>query len=188
MRKAEKQNGRPSLHAVKVVIDEPKASPSPEAPAVTAPANAAGPGSGDVEVAAPRRRTFTAEFKRTVLAEVEAAAESGGEVGAVLRRHGLYSSHLAEWRRARDEGAITGLAPRKRGRKPAPVNPLAAENTRLARENQRLLARAERAERLIELQKKVAELLGDPLPPPPPELMPPSEEAETLRARTRRRR
>jgi transposase-like protein len=138
------------------------------------------------EVAAPRRRSFTAEFKRQVLAEVDACREAG-EIGAVLRRHGLYSSHLAEWRRARDEGALSGLAPKKRGRKAAARNPLAEENAKLQRENQKLLARAERAERLLELQKKVAELFGEPLPPPPPELMPPPEEPEPAH-RTRRRR
>lgn len=138
---------------------------------------------GSEVVATPARRRFTAEFKRQLLAQVDAATEPG-EVGAILRRHGLYSSHLTDWRRLRDQGALAGLAPRKRGRKPAPVNPLAAENARLERELARTTARAERAERLIDLQKKVAELLGAPLPTPP-EMTPP---LEVPRARTRRRR
>lgn len=142
-------------------------SPDPEVPAVA------------------RRRTFTAEFKRQVLAEVDAAAAAGGEVGAVLRRHGLYSSHLTEWRRQRDAGQLAGLAPRKRGRKAKPRNELAEEVARLQRELAKAVARAERAERLVELQKKVAELLGDPLPDPPPE---PEAETTPRPPRTRRRR
>lgn len=137
------------------------------------------------EVAAPRRRSFTAEFKLRVLAEVDACTELG-EVGALLRRRGLYSSHLAEWRRARDEGALSGLAPRKRGRKSREPNPLAGEVARLEAALRKVTARAERAERLIELQKKVAELLGDPLPPPPPELMPDPPAPPPARARRRR--
>lgn len=143
-------------------------------------------GPGVEEVVGPRRRTFTAEFKREVLTQADACTEPGA-VGALLRRHGLYSSHLTEWRRLRDDGALSGLAPKKRGRKASARNPLAEENARLQRENQKLLARAERTERLLELQKKVAELFGETLPPPPPELMPPPEE-RVPRARARRRR
>ena len=114
------------------------------------------------EVPAPRRRTFTAEYKARILAEADACPR--GDVGALLRREGLYSSHLTEWRRARDAGAVAGLGARKRGRKAAPVNPLAVENARLERENRRLLARAERAEGLVAVQKKLAELLGQEIP------------------------
>jgi transposase-like protein len=109
------------------------------------------------------RRSFTAEFKRQVLAEADAAAETG-EIGAVLRRHGLYSSHLVTWRHQRDAGELAGLAPKKRGRKPRPKNELAEEVAKLQRELARTTARAERAERLVELQKKLAELLGETLP------------------------
>ncbi len=132
----------------------------------------------------PARRTFTAEFKERVLKEADACTEAGG-IGALLRRHGLYSSHLTSWRRQREEGSLAGLAPKQRGRKATPKNPLSEEVARLERENKRLLARAERAERLVELQKKVAELLGDPLPPPPAE---PAAEEEPLAAPARRRR
>lgn len=138
-------------------------------------------------VARPARRRFTAKFKQRILAEV-GAATGPGEVGAILRRHGLYWSHLTDWRRLRDAGALAGLAPHKRGRKPAPMNPLAAENAHLERELARTTARAERAERLLDLQKKVAELLGDPLPAPAPEMTPPLEGPSRARARTRRRR
>src|SRR5688572_30829995 len=186
MSKVSKPTGRPALRAVKVNSAEDPAEGTPRWGA-SAEAKMEPVAASDSEVSErPARRTFTAEFKRQVLAEVDAATEPG-EVGAVLRRHGLYSSHLVDWRRARDKGALAGLTPRKRGRKPAAVNPLAAENARLERENRKLLARAERAERLLELQKKMAELLGETLPPPPPELTPPPEEPEPPRARRRRR-
>lgn len=156
MRKTEKPNGRPSLNAI-AVSDEPKASPPP-AVAVMAP-----PPAPDPEVPSnAKRRVFTAEFKRQVLAEADAAGL--GQIGAVLRRHGLYSSHLVTWRHQRDAGELAGLAPRKRGRKAAPKNPLAESVAKLERENKRLQVRAERAEGLVAVQKKLAELLGEELP------------------------
>ncbi len=163
MARADKKTPTPHLRAVKSA-DTPPVDEGATAGAAPVPATKAG---GSVaqseEVAAPRRRSFTAEFKLRVLAEVDACTELG-EVGALLRRHGLYSSHLAEWRRARDEGALSGLAPRKRGRRPLAENPLAAEVARLEREIKKLVARAERAEGLVAVQKKLAELLGEELP------------------------
>ena len=106
-----------------------------------------------------RRRQFTAEYKRKVLAEAEACTKPG-EIGALLRREELYSSHLVEWRRSRDRGALAGLAAKKRGPAPKAVNPLARKVAELEREMARLRRRAERAEGLVEVQKKVAELLG----------------------------
>jgi len=156
MRKGERATGRPALQAVKV-IEEPEASPAPEQVAAAAPAP-------DPEVPeSGKRRAFTAEFKRRVLAEADACGP--GQIGAVLRRHGLYSSHLVTWRRQRDAGELAGLAPRKRGRKAAPKNPLADEVARLERQLRRMTARAERAEGLVEVQKKLAALLGEELPP-----------------------
>jgi len=112
-----------------------------------------------------RRRQFTAEYKRRVLAEADACTKSG-EVGALLRREGLYSSHLVDWRRARDSGALAGLAPRKRGPAGRVAHPLEQKIVELQREVSRLQRRAERAEGLVELQKKVSELLGIQLPKP----------------------
>ena len=109
----------------------------------------------------PVRRRISAEYKRAVLAQI-AAAEPGG-IGAILRREGLYSSHLVDWRRARDRGALEALA-RPRGR-PKP-DPLARENERLQRENTRLSGRLSTAERIIEIQSKVSTLLGIPLAQP----------------------
>jgi transposase-like protein len=117
----------------------------------------------DVQVAAkPQRRAFTAEYKRRILKEADGCTTPGG-VGALLRREGLYSSHLVEWRRARARGELAALAPKKRGRKPAPVDPRERKIAELERQVTQLTARAERAEALVELQKKLAALLGQPL-------------------------
>ena len=110
----------------------------------------------------PVRRTFTAEFKRRVLEEAAACTEPG-QLGALVRRHGLYSSHLVTWRRQWKQGALAGLAPRKRGRKAQAKNPLGAKVTKLEREKARLEQRLKQAETIIEFQKKVSELLGIPL-------------------------
>jgi len=112
----------------------------------------------------PRRRTFTAEDKLRILGETDRAAETGG-IGAILRREGLYSSALTDWRRQRDAGTFTALVPGKRGPKSAEPNPLAAEVTALQRDNARLALRLSRAEAIIDIQKKVAALLGIPLAP-----------------------
>ena len=115
--------------------------------------------SSEVEVMAkPVRRRFTAEYKRGVLRQADACS-GRGEVGALLRREGLYSSHLTQWRKQRERGEFEGLS-RKRGPSPKPRNPLADKVRVLERENARLQRRAERAEGLVELQKKVSEILG----------------------------
>lgn len=109
-----------------------------------------------------RRRRFSAEYKLRVLQEADACRESG-EIGALLRREGLYSSHLAKWRRQRDEGTLQGLAPRKRGRKSQLKNPLTKRLIELERENARLQRRLKQAEIIIDVQKKVSQILGIPL-------------------------
>jgi transposase-like protein len=114
--------------------------------------------------ARPRRRTFTAQDKSRILAETDRAAETGG-IAAILRREGLYSSALTDWRRQREAGAIGGLSPIKRGPKIAEPNPLAADMARLQQDNARLTLRLTRAEAIIDIQKKVAALLGIPLAP-----------------------
>lgn len=118
----------------------------------------------ETEVSAKaRRRQFTAEYKRKILAEADACTKPG-EIGALLRREGLYSSHLVEWRRARESGALAGLAPRKRGPAAHVAHPLERKVVELERSLARAERRAERAEALVELQKKVSELLGVQLP------------------------
>jgi transposase-like protein len=110
----------------------------------------------------PVRRTFDRDYKLRILQEADACTESG-QLGALLRREGLYSSHLTAWRRQRTAGTLAGLAPKRRGRKAQAVDPLAEENRRLRRENQRLATRLKQAETIIEVQKKVSEILGIPL-------------------------
>jgi transposase-like protein len=112
----------------------------------------------------PRRRTFTVQDKLRILAETDRAADTGG-IGAILRREGLYSSTLGDWRRLRETGVIGALVPGKRGPKAPEPNPLTAEMARLQRNNAHLTRRLVRAEAIIDIQKKVAALLGIPLAP-----------------------
>jgi transposase-like protein len=120
----------------------------------------------DVEVMAKaKRRHFSAKEKLRILKEVDETTEVGG-VGALLRREGLYSSHLTEWRRARAAGELDALEPKKRGRKATAVNPLEKDVAELKRALAKAELRAKRAEALVELQKKVSELLGVQLPTP----------------------
>ncbi len=109
--------------------------------------------------ARPVRRTFTAKDKRWILGLTDQAAGSG-EIGAILRREGVYSSTLCDWRRQRDAGTADALTPVKRGPKAAIANPLAAEVALLQRANADLTRRLARAETIIDVQKKVAALLG----------------------------
>ena len=116
----------------------------------------------DVQVAAkPRRRTYTAEYKRRILKEADACTAPGA-IGALLRREGLYSSLLVEWRRARGRGELAALAPKKRGRKPTPVDPRDRQLAELARQLAAMTGRAERAEVLVDAQKNLAALLDRP--------------------------
>jgi transposase len=107
-----------------------------------------------------KRRRYTAEFKQKVLAEAD-RAKGSGEIGAVLRRNGLYSSHLVKWRRERAAGIREGLTPQKRGPK-SQASPLKEENQKLRRDNERLADQLRKAEIVIDVQKKVAMLLGHP--------------------------
>ena len=118
-----------------------------------------------------KRRTFTAEYKLRILAEADAAATQPGAIGALLRREGLYSSHLVTWRRERQSGILRGLTPHKRGPK-SKRSPLEEENQRLRRENERLTEQLRKAEIVIDVQKKVGALLGWPLPKLDPEEKP----------------
>jgi transposase len=117
----------------------------------------------------PKRRRFTVQDKLRILAETDNAAETGG-VGAILRREGVYSSSLTDWRRQRDAGAFHALSPSKRGPKTAIVHPLTALLAERERENAILARRLARAEAIIDLQKKVSDLLG--MPPIPSDGVP----------------
>ncbi len=112
-----------------------------------------------------RRRRFTGEYKVRILAAVEKTRGSG-EIGALLRREGLFSSHLTKWKAQRDAGALAGLAPRRRGRAARPKNPLCRRLAEVERENRRLQRRLAQAESTMEIQEIVSELLGIPLDRP----------------------
>jgi transposase-like protein len=111
----------------------------------------------------PKRRRFTAEYKRRILKQADACTRPG-ELGALLRREGLYASSFSAWRTARRRGEIDGLTPKKRGPKTRAVDPRDRELAAKDREIARLSARAERAEALIEVQKKLSQILGIRLP------------------------
>jgi len=113
-------------------------------------------------VAKAKRKRFTAAEKLRILREVD-ACQGSGEIGALLRREGIYSSYLTTWRRQRERGELDGLAPQRRGPKP---NPEAIELARLRRENARLQERLQRAEFIIDFQKKVAQMFGKTLGTP----------------------
>jgi len=124
----------------------------------TAPAGAV----GSAVAARPARRRFTAEYKLRILQAADRCAE--GELGALLRREGLYSSHLTTWRKQRETGQLAALAPKKRGRQ---TDPQAEELARLQRENSKLQNRLDRAELIIDAQKKLLVLLNQPIPEVP---------------------
>ena len=107
----------------------------------------------------PVRRRFIVEYKSRILAEAETCTQPGA-LGELLRREGLYSSHLATWRRQRDEGVLAGLTPKRRGRRAKAKNPLAGEVARLQRENQRLKEQLRQAELIIDVQKKSLRVLA----------------------------
>jgi transposase-like protein len=154
-REAERSEADRSAAAGKTVAPEP---PDPRRP------------NPEVVVDA-KRRTFTAEYKQRILTEADASATQPGAIGALLRREGLYSSHLVTWRRERQAGILKGLTPHKRGPK-SKRSPQEDEMQRLRRENQRLTEALRKAEIVIDVQKKVGALLGWPLPKVDPEEKP----------------
>ena len=129
------------------------------------PTVVAAPASASPELSPrPRRRTFTARDKLRILAETDRAAETGG-IGAVLRREGIYSSTLCDWRRQREAGSFNALTPLRRGPKTTQPNPLVAEVAVLQRNVAHLTRCLARAEAIIAVQKKLADLLGVPMAP-----------------------
>ena len=136
---------------------------APEPPAPTLP--------NPEVVPIAKRRAFTAEYKMAILAEADGAAAHPGGIGTLLRREGLYSSHLVTWRRERQAGIFKGLTPHRRGPK-SKYNPQEEENKKLRRENQRLTEELRKAAIVIDVQKKVGALVGWPLPKADPEEQP----------------
>jgi transposase-like protein len=144
-------------------------SPAPGASEGARRATGGAPGAGgaraelvdvpDPEVAEKKpRRRFTAKYKLRILHEADNCTESG-QLGALLRREGLYSSNLTTWRRQREKGIFSGLTPKKRGRKNKPKNPLADQVARLEKENRKLRLKLKQAETIIDVQKKVSQML-----------------------------
>jgi transposase-like protein len=128
-------------------------------------ATAATPEPADPEVPEKAsRRRFTAKYKLDILEQADGCQP--GQIGALLRREGLYSSHLTTWRRQREAGALEALGPRKRGRKAKARDAQTQRLSELERENQRLRQRLFQAQTIIEVQKKVSTLLGIPLESP----------------------
>ena len=113
-------------------------------------------------VAKAKRKQFSAAEKLRILREAD-ACQGSGEIGALLRREGIYSSYLTTWRRQRERGELDGLAPQKRGPK---EDPQVVENARLQRENERLREELRKAHLIIDVQKKVSQILGVPLEEP----------------------
>lgn len=116
------------------------------------------PSNPEVSAKASRRR-FTAEYKLGILKQADSCTEPGS-LGALLRREGLYSSNLKTWKGQRDRGVLTGLTPKERGRKESGRNPLLAENEQLRKQNDRLTRRLKQAEIIIDVQKKISQILG----------------------------
>jgi transposase len=118
------------------------------------------PADPEVESKAKHRK-FSAAYKRRILDETDSG---GSGIVALLRREGLYSSHLTAWRKLRAKGELAGLEPRKRGKKPLQRNPLSVEVNHLTQDNQRLRKRLKQAEIIIDIQKKLCDLLGLTVP------------------------
>jgi len=131
---------------VRPVTAAPEARPTPPNPEVLERA---------------RRRQFSASYKLRILEEADQCVVPG-QLGSLLRREGLYSSHLAQWRRHRAEGTLAALAPRRRGQRASAIDP--SEVTRLRQDNERLARQLATAETIIEIQKKVSTLFGLTLP------------------------
>jgi transposase len=108
------------------------------------------------------RRKYPGEYKLQILKEADTCSQPG-QLGAFLRREGLYSSNLTTWRRQKEQGMLEALSPKKRGRKSLKCNPMALKVIQLERENQKLRQKLHQAETIIEVQKKISEILQIPI-------------------------
>ena len=151
------------------VAERSEGSPPGEPQRSTAAAKAGADSRPDPEVVAKaKRRTYSTEYKQRILEEADAAAATRGAVGALLRREGLYYSLLATWRRERASGIREALTSQRRGPK-SKRNPFEEENQKLRRQLGQLTEKLRKAEIIIDVQKKVAALLGNPIPDVDPE-------------------
>lgn len=144
------------------VVVGAEAEEARRATGTSGPMTTSGASAPDPEVPAKvQRRRYPVEYRLRILKEAD-ACKKPGDLGALLRREGLYSSHLITWRRQRERGALASMRAQKRGPKARPVDPRIKQ---LEAENRRLQRKLQRAETIITLQKKVAEILGIPLKP-----------------------
>ncbi len=161
-RRGEEADGRGPLALVEPREDDEGERSEPQSPGRGSTSDASALTKGkraDPEVVPQgKRRRFTAKYKLSILEKADACTEPG-QLGALLRREGLYSSSLRTWRRQRDQGSLTGLEPKKRGPRPDPDKELRKRIAKLEKENLRLADKLEKAELIIEVQKKVARLL-----------------------------
>ena len=121
-------------------------------------------GNGEVQLSRPKRRQYSAGYKLRILAEVDACSVPG-QIAALLRREGIYSSHLTYWRQQREAGVLSALNPVKPGPKAKPRDPHEARHKELEKENRTLKRRLKRVELLLLIQKKASELMGITLDP-----------------------
>jgi transposase len=151
-------NSKSMQHAAVSTIEGPEGARRATGGPSMVVTNQTSPPDPEVPENKPRRR-FTVAYKLRILKEYDACTKPG-EIGALLRREGLYHSNIKTWVRQRDKSVLHGLKPRKRGRKPQEVNPLAREIARLERENKKLADKLKKAETIIDVQKKISEILG----------------------------
>lgn len=154
----------PERSSVERSENERSGGPTPDAGAASAPPLTPAPPDPEV-LAKPQRRQYPAAYKLQIVAEADACTQPG-ELGALLRREGLYSSHLSAWRQLRDSGALNALSAKQRGPKAKEKNPLARRVAEVEAENQELKRRLHEAQVIIEFQKKVSEVLTIPLSSP----------------------
>ena len=165
-------DGPESGHQPLALVDHREGSggerSEPELPgrgATSAAAEVAKTGRPDPEVLPQaKRRVYSAKYKLEILSQADALADTG-EIGGLLRREGLYYSHLSKWRMQRDRGMLNGLTPKRRGPPPDPDRELRRRNAQLEKENRRLADRLEKAELIIDVQKKISRILGIEQPP-----------------------
>jgi len=161
---AEKIKAAKGIEGARRVTEIPWSGTAKEKETVSQPVLTAASSDPEVPEKASRRR-FTAAYKLRILKQADACTEPGS-LGALLRREGLYSSNLTTWRRQRDRGVLSALTPKKRGRKESVRDPHHTENEKLRKENERLTQRLRQAELIIDVQKKVSQILGVPLATP----------------------
>ena len=160
----EKMKANWGIEGTNLVAENPCIEIAKEKEAVSQRVPAAALPNPEVPDKASRRR-FTAEYKLRILMLADACTEPGS-LGALLRREGLYASNLNTWRHQRERGVLSALTPKKRGRKESGRDPLIAENEKLRKENERITKRLRQAEIIIDVQKKISQILGIPLATP----------------------